>query len=518
MLICDDRNRGRQLLQAFARAIQTNPQETEGFEPLMKSFIRGFFQDRRMKPSRAVSRLGVEELESRLVLSLTYHGGPLLVHADVEILYYGSQWSTDPTLKQQANQISQFFQTLADSAYMDMLNEYGVGRGSLLDSVLTNAASPRSIDDTQIQSIVIHDVGSGVLQFPDSNRVYFVFTAPGNEVTFTDSQGTLNTSGNEANVPHFDGYHSAVSGTLRTPPLYYAVIPYPGGVNTLESGFSAFQQITATASHELAEAATDPDTISGWIDDSQIQTNGGEIADLANGQTGTVLSYDVAYIWSNALGSAILPRPGNLFTVAAGFTTSTESYTNLIIGDYQHLLGRTPSQFEIHLWLRAFQSGTTDEQVTASFLASPEFYQHAGGTNRDWVDALYATVLDRKPDSSGESSWVEALSTGQNRYAIAYGFTSSSEHEQALIQADYQLYLGRGAASAEVSSWLSKIQHGMTQEAMAAEFAASAEAFFFKNNSDIDSWLAYAYQTILDRQADQTGLNSWEQALNNGLE
>jgi len=484
----------------------------------MKSFIRGFFQDRVSKPSRPVSRLGLEELESRLVLSLAYHSGPLLVHPDVEILYYGSQWLTDPTLKQQANQINQFFQTLTDSAYMDMLNEYGVGRGSLLDSVVANVASPRSIDDTQIQNIVIHDVGSGMLQFPDTDRVYFVFTPPGTEVTFTDSSGTLNTSDNEPNVPHFDGYHSAVSGTLRTPALYYAVIPYPGGVNTLESGFSIFQQITATASHELAEAATDPDTINGWIDDSQIQTNGGEIADLANGQDGTVLGYDVAYVWSNALSSPILPRPSNLFAVAAGFTTSTESYTNLIVGDYQQLLGRTPSQFEINLWLRVFQSGTTDEQVTASFLASPEFYQHAGGSNRAWVDALYATVLDRKPDTGGESSWVQALSTGQNRYAIAYGFTSSSEHEQALIQADYQLYLGRSASSAEVSSWLSKIRHGMTQEAVAAQFAASPEAFFFKSNSDIDSWLAYAYQTILDRQADQAGLNSWEQTLNNGLE
>jgi hypothetical protein len=484
----------------------------------MKSFIRGFFQGRKSKPSLPVSRPGLEELESRLVLTLSYHGGPLLVHPDVEILYYGSQWLTDPALKQQANQINQFFQTLTNSAYLDMLNEYGVGRGSLLDSVVANAASPRTIDDTQIQNILVHDVGSGLLQFPDSNRAYFVFTAPGTEVTFTDSSGTLNTSGNEANVPHFDGYHSAVSGTLRTPSLYYAVIPYPGGVNGLESGLSIFQQITATASHEVAETATDPDTVSGWIDDSQIQTNGGEIGDLANGVDGTFLGYDVAYIWSNALSSAILPRPSNLFTVAAGFTASTEAYTNLIVGDYRQLLGRTPSPFEINLWLRAFQSGTTDEQVMASFLASPEFYQHVGGTNRAWVDALYATVLNRKPDNGGESSWVQALGTGQNRYLIAYGFTSSTEHEQALIQADYQLYLGRSAASAEVSSWLSKIQHGMTQEAMAAEFASSPEAFFFRGNSNLDSWLAYAYLTILDRQADQAGINSWEQVLDKGLE
>jgi hypothetical protein len=361
------------------------------------------------------------------------------VHPDVEIVYYGSQWLTDASLKQQASQINQFFQTITDSAYMDMLNEYGVGRGSFVDAVVSNSASPRSIDDTQIESILVHAVGSGLLRGPDSNRIYYFIPAPGTEVTFTDAQGNLNTSGTEANDAHFVGYHSSVPATLRTPTLYYAVIPYPGGVNVLETGFSIFQQITSSASHELAEGATDPDTVTGWIDDAQIQTNGGEVADLANGQDGTLLGYDVEYAWSNALGLPILAKPSNLLDVASGFTMSSEHYTSLIDDDYQQLLGRTPSQLEINIWLRAFNAGTTDERVMASFLASPEYYQRVGGTDKAWVDSLYKTVLGRRADASGETTWVSALASGQGRGTVAYGFTASAEHEQALIQADYPL-------------------------------------------------------------------------------
>jgi hypothetical protein len=484
----------------------------------MKRFSANFSQAQRQPAVRSSLRPGVEQLEERRLLSLTYHGGPLLQNPDVEILYYGSQWLTDPTLKQQANQINQFFQVLTDSAYMDMLNEYNVGRGSFVDAVVDSSASARTIDDTQLQSIVLHDVGSGLLAPPDGNRLYFVFTPPGTEVTFTDSQGTLNTSGTEANDPHFIGYHSAISATLRTPALYYAVVPYPGGINILETGLSVFQQMTLSSSHELAESATDPDTVTGWIDDSQIQTDGGEIADLANGLDGTVLGYDVAYVWSNAENEAILPIPDNLEAVAAGFTTSTEYYTALILNDYQQLLGRTPAQAEINLWLGSFRLGARDEQVMAAFLASPEYYQHVGGTNKAWIDSLYTQVLGRKADAPGDGFWLQALAAGRTRTSIAYGFTASAEHEMQLIQDDYQLYLGRQASTAEVSAWLAIVNQGMTQEAVAAQFAASAEAFFLANNSNVEDWLTYAYRTILNRAPDTAGFNSWDQVLQNGLQ
>jgi hypothetical protein len=476
-----------------------------------------FFSKQSQQSPHQPANLCLEQLEARQLLSVTYHGGPLLRNADIEVLFYGGQWATDPTLRSVANQTDLFLQTIVNSTYMDMLNEYGVGRGSFVGAPVDGTSAPATLDDSQIQNTLIHDVASRLLLPPDGNRVYFVFTPPGTEVTFTDSSGTLNTSGNEPNTPHFLAYHDMVSPTFRTPTVYYAVIPYPGGVNGLQSGMTAFQQITFTASHELAESATDPDTTSGWLDDSQSQSGGGEIADLAIGQDGMMLGYDVSYVWSNTMNMAILAKPTNLQAVANNFTTSSEYYTDLIVADYQQFLGRSPVQAEINLWLNSFKAGATDEQVQAAFLATPEYYQRVGGTNRAWVDSLYQQVLNRSADSAGENYWVQVLAGGQSRTAVASGFTASGEHEQQLIQADYQLYLGRTASSAEVSAWQTAIQHGVTQELMAADFAGSAEAYFAINGSDVNGWLTYAYQKILKRSPDTSGFNAWLQALENGF-
>jgi hypothetical protein len=479
--------------------------------------MRRFFLKQDKQLSRHAARLELEPLEARQVPSVTYHGGPLLPNQEVEALYYGSQWATDPTLNAFTNQINLFLQTIVNSAYMDMLNEYNVGRGSFTGAAIDRSAAPATIDDTQIQNALVHDVASGLLPAPDANRVYFVYPPPGTEVTFTDSSGTLNTSGTEPNTPHFLGYHDVVPASFRTSRLFYAVVPYPGGVNGLQSGMTPLQQITFTSSHELAETGTDPDTTSGWLDDSQSSTGGGEIADLANGQDGTLFGYDVSFIWSNTWNTSILARPTNLLAVANAFTTSNEHYTDLVVADYQQLLGRSPAQAEINLWLNSFTAGATDEQVMAAFLAAPEYYQRVGGTNRAWVDALYQQVLNRSADTAGESAWLQVLAAGQSRTTVATGFTTSGEREQDLIQADYQLYLGRTASSGEVAAWLALIQHGLKQEQMASQFAGSGEAYFILNGSDVNNWLTYAYQKILKRAPDTNGYNAWLQTLENGL-
>jgi hypothetical protein len=189
-----------------------------------------FFHKHGKQLPHQTAALGVEQLEARQLLSVTYHGGPLLQNPDVEVLFYGPQWGSDPTLHAVAGQIDQFVQTIVNSAYMDMLNEYNVGRGSFVGSAVDPTTPPATLDDSQIQNSLIHDVAAGLLLPPDGNRVYFVFTPPGTEVTFTDSSGTLNTSGTEANTPHFLGYHDVAQASFRTPRLFYAVMPYPGGV------------------------------------------------------------------------------------------------------------------------------------------------------------------------------------------------------------------------------------------------------------------------------------------------
>jgi hypothetical protein len=68
------------------------------------------------------------------------------------------------------------------------------------------------------------------------------------------------------------GYHSRLYDPAFGP-IYYAVIPHPVGNFDLR-GFNAFQQQTMASSHELAEAATDPDCQTGWQDSGTLVSSG----------------------------------------------------------------------------------------------------------------------------------------------------------------------------------------------------------------------------------------------------
>ncbi len=102
---------------------------------------------------------------------------------------------------------------------------------------------------------------------------------------------------------NFLGYHGAFAGTNAsgTPiDLHYAVIAYPGGVNNAAYSYdSTLGDLTQIASHELVEAATDPNVgykALGWYD---VQANE-EIGDLAAGQTVYVNGYAVQRIADQA--------------------------------------------------------------------------------------------------------------------------------------------------------------------------------------------------------------------------
>src|SRR5262249_13152440 len=160
--------------------------------------------------------------------------------------------------------------------------------------------------------------------------LYIVFTAPQVDVT----------QGNEDSLHNFFGYHSYFSSGVVNP-IYYAVIPHPGG-NGVFYNLNEFQTLTKTVSHELAEAVTDPG-VGGWYDGR----NGNEIGDLANGprDIGLLNGYVVQAEWSARLRAVVLPAGAQaldassasakpitsaLDTVANAFTHSEEYYTNLV--------------------------------------------------------------------------------------------------------------------------------------------------------------------------------------------
>jgi hypothetical protein len=213
----------------------------------------------------------LETLESRENPTVFYYGGNLLTAVDAQAVFYGSGWSSNSTTSSYANN---FLQTVTQSAYMDALKQagYGVGRGTTEQQAFDtrNMGNGTTITDSSIQANLSADIQNGTLHAWNSNSLYVVFVQPNVAVNLGAGQGTTQQG--------ILGYHGAFAGpggeTVR-----YAVVAYPGGtVGNSSLGTSATDQLTAVASHELAEAVTDPDvnySTLGWYDPRY-----GEIGDI----------------------------------------------------------------------------------------------------------------------------------------------------------------------------------------------------------------------------------------------
>jgi hypothetical protein len=367
---------------------------------------------------------------------------------------------------------------------MDMLGEYGVGRGQFVghDFDPIGPAPANVIQIVDIEQMLVTQLEQGLLQPPDGNLVYFVFLPP--QVTVSDGKG-------------YQGVHTWVPNT-EFGPIIFAVITQPYGVATLDVQ-------TGISSHELAEVATDP-TGQGWFAGVP---NGGEIGDLCNDQFGSFKGYVVQKEWSNQYQTGILPMPANLNQVANLFTHSDEYFRNQVENYYGQLLGRNASAVEINTWVNLMEQGVTDEQVMAGFVSSPEYCQRAGGTDQAWVQQLYWDLLGWSPDVSGEDAWLLDLAAGQSQRAVAYGFTTSNERENLLIIGYYRRCLGRAPSSSEAGYWVSSLTAGLTQEAVLAGIAASAESFFIDSASALDTWVTSVYDAVLRRAPNDNEVQFW---------
>jgi hypothetical protein len=196
-------------------------------------------------------------------VNLTYRGGPLVPNVRVVTLFWGPDWDASPL----PGYFNEFFQTLfADGRYMANLAQYGVsgheiGNGTFAGTVTDSQGPPPKLRDAQIQAEIRTQVAAGHLPAPDSNTMVAVFTPPGVEVF--DRYG-------DNSVRDFYSYHDFADGSDGFP---YLVIAYDDSLDDA-------RQMTIHASHELAEAVTDPDVTRaddqlGWYDKHY-----GEVADI----------------------------------------------------------------------------------------------------------------------------------------------------------------------------------------------------------------------------------------------
>jgi hypothetical protein len=300
----------------------------------MLSWFRGTRTTKSHKSHNQVAprvRLELEGLEKREVLSVTYQGGAVLPHVEVQALYYGADWYNNGSLYSQTGYLEGFLNKIVQSSFMDELTNagYGVGRGSFSGGRigLANINKAYFLTDGQIQNALQSYINGGAMQTPDANRLYVVFVEPNVAIQL----------GNANSINDFLGYHGAFAGSDghgHAADIHYAVIAYPGGGvgNAAISYLSTLDGITEVTSHELAESVTDPNVnykALGWYDNQL-----GEVGDIVNGQTVHLNGYAVQRIsdqndqamtpagaQSAIQETFVLQTNGNLYKhTSAGFT------------------------------------------------------------------------------------------------------------------------------------------------------------------------------------------------------
>lgn len=203
---------------------------------------------------------------------------------------------------------------------------------------------------------------------------------------------------------------------------------------------------------------------------------------------------------------------GNVPAVAFGFAVSREHFVEFVTGEYEDLLGREPDDVGLNNWVNSLTSGQfTDEQVESKFIGSAEYINNHGGPGRGWVVGMYQSLLGRDPSESEIQGWLNALAAGQSTESIAYGFAASAEREGIHVRDNYLRYLGRAASQAEVDGWVAAFQHGASNESLVAGFVGSVEYFTSsaKGRNNAASWILAAYRDVLFRTPGVDEIESW---------
>jgi uncharacterized protein (TIGR03118 family) len=170
-------------------------------------------------------------------------------------------------------------------------------------------------------------------------------------------------------------------------------------------------------------------------------------------------------------------------TATQAITGSDEYLEGVIQQAYRDYLGRAAESMGLQFWLFQMRHGLTEAQMDAAFIASPEFFDHSGGSNAAWLTELYFDLLGRAPDAGSLAGLLNALSRGADHDTIALGFAASAERAALMIESDYQTFLGRGPSQAELNAWVAAYERGLTDQAIVAGFVGSPE-FFQQQTAD----------------------------------
>lgn len=176
--------------------------------------------------------------------------------------------------------------------------------------------------------------------------------------------------------------------------------------------------------------------------------------------------------------------------------------------------------------------------IAYGFILSEEF-TNKNLSNEEFVDTLYSTFFDRKPDENGRKGWLDDLANGKSRTYVLAGFVNSKEFDNLaakfgivrgymyedgrvagagifqFVERMYTKALDRQAEKAGFDDWSMQIVFGQTKPIDVAKSFFFSQEFVSKNLSNSD-YVEKLYQTFMDRASDPAGKADWVGKLDRG--
>ena len=232
-----------------------------------------------------------------------YFGGTVFSNVEVVSIMWGSGVNSTTVAE-----IPDFSAAIVNSTFVDQLSEYStvglkgvngkkgsnqtIGRGTYYGQVqIAPKNKSLSLTDLEVQKEIKHQIKIGALPAQGPNMLYMIYFP---------ADVTINLDG-LVSCQDFGAYHYATIAHERPTNIFYAVEPDCN---------AGLDYITYAASHEFAEATTDNIPTPG-TDPAYPQawntSDGYEIADLCEGDTGTLTdqttSYEVTQVYLDQIVS-----------------------------------------------------------------------------------------------------------------------------------------------------------------------------------------------------------------------
>ncbi len=159
-------------------------------------------------------------------------------------------------------------------------------------------------------------------------------------------------------------------------------------------------------------------------------------------------------------------------------------------------------------WVNAFYGGAKMTTLVDAFMNSAEFTNTYGAvsglTNTQFVTLLYNNVLNRAPDGSGLTSWVNSLNSGTSRAEVFMSFSESQEHIN-LMSTGFDAFM-----RTSMTSWNDTLTGGIGNDILTGGRGSDTFAFTF---SDGGSDKIYGFEAIDRLSFSGFGLTSAADAL-----